>query len=125
MLQSMLDLILSSMETYIILFISIFITEAITELSVKSFILAPIRNYLMSKFKFFEYLLTCGYCFSFWVTAFIMILLSIFDSLPIIINNLLNIFFIFFIIQRGSNMLHGLHDRFFSTKKDIRYNFKG
>jgi hypothetical protein len=110
------------MDNLIILLISIVAVESITEVVVKSYIMSNLRNYLMNRFKFLQYLLTCGYCFSFWATFLILILLVITGSTPKIMNNMLNIFFIFFIIQRGSNIMHGMVDRYFDTRKDIRYN---
>jgi len=102
--------------------ISIMVVEAITEVITKSVILNTPRNFLMKQAEFFAYLLTCGYCFSFWATAFILILLGTFNTLPILFDSYLNIFMIFFIIQRGSNMFHGTIDRYFSTSKDNRYS---
>lgn len=105
------------------LIICIIVVEAITELIIKSIIFSRIRNFFISRSTFFEYLLTCGYCFSFWVSFFLIMLLISYNRLPVLIDGVLNYLFIFFIMQRGSNMLHGAIDRYFDTRKDIRYNF--
>ncbi len=107
-----------------ILFISIIIVEAITEVIIKSVIFNGPRNFFIKRSEFFAYLLTCGYCFSFWATVFVLCLLGIFEGLPILFDSYLNIFVLFFIIQRGSNMWHGAIDRYFSTSKDNRYSRK-
>lgn len=98
------------------------IVESITEVIIKSVIFTKVRNLFIKRSVFFEYLLTCGYCFSFWTSLFILILLICYNQEPHILNGVLNYFFIFFIIQRGSNMVHGAIDRYFDTRKDIRYN---
>ena len=112
------------LSDFIVIICSCIVVESITELVIKSFILNKVKSFLMSKSVFLEYLLSCGYCFSYWVTLLVLILLSCFNHLPIILDSLLNYFFIFFIIQRGSNIIHGSIDRYFDTRKDIRYNFK-
>jgi hypothetical protein len=112
------------LESLLIIIVSSIVVESITELIIKSFIFNKIKSFFISKSVFLEYLLSCGYCFSYWATLFIMILLKTFNHLPILLDSPLNYLFIFFIIQRGSNIVHGSVDRYFDTRKDIRYNNK-
>jgi hypothetical protein len=107
---------------YLIL-ILIILVELTTELIIKSTIFLPIRVYFINKSKFLEELLTCGYCFSVWASMLWCIIFYITDNMPILVlNSLLNFGIIWLISHRLSNLLHGAIDRYFDTRKDIRYN---
>lgn len=95
--------------------IAVIITEAITEIVVKSELFFPLRAYLFDKGKknlFFNKLhslVDCGYCFSVWMgwlTAFLL-----FRESSILIHVYVDWFFIGLVLHRLSNGLHFLIDR--------------
>jgi len=111
-----------ALNNLLLVFILVILTELTTELIIKSSILSPIRYYFMFKSKFFMDLLSCGYCFSVWSSLFWCLVFEFTNNFPNILNNLfLNFIVILFISHRFSNILHGLIDRHFDTRKDIRY----
>ena len=92
-------------------------TEAITEVVVKSEIFMPIRKFIFgfskssSFFKWVHSLLDCGYCFSVWAGVLSSILLF-YKTQP-----LLNVFIIGIVLHRFSNILHNLIDK--TKDKDL------
>lgn len=105
------------------LLILLLLTELTTELIIKSTIFLPIRIYFINKSKFLGDLLTCGYCFSVWSSMFWCITFYITNNIPmLVLNSFINFVIIWLISHRLSNMLHGAIDRYFDTRKDIRYN---
>lgn len=113
----------------IILIFLILINEALVELISKSLLLANFREFFMYSdypiLKFIGDAVSCGYCCSFWTAMFLVLIsgftLDFFISNIFILNAFINFVFSVLIIQRCSNYLHGLSDRFFSTSKDVRY----
>ncbi len=106
-----------------ILFLVIII-EAMTNVLVKGDIFTNFRSKIYNYSEFLGKLVLCGYCFSFWVSFIICFLCF---SLHVQLISIFNIPFLdfianVFILQRMSNYLHGISDRFFDTRKDIRYN---
>ena len=97
------------------LLVAIFITEAITELVVKSEIAEPFRkkSFELGKTnKFFGWLhklLDCGYCFSVWAGYVVAILL--FRDLNIFFNAGIDWVFLGLFLHRSSNILHNIIDR--------------
>ena len=94
---------------------AIIITEAITEIVVKSELFFPFRKYVFEKgknssfFKWVHSLIDCGYCFSVWIGWFTAFLLFSGDSF--LVNSYVDWFFIGLIIHRLSNIFHFLIDR--------------
>lgn len=108
----------------LILILSAILTEAITELIVKGNILRDFRSFVQSKSNFLNELLGCGYCFSFWAAAVVNLLVFFsLGVLPVQIGKGLVISFIVsvFVVQRLSNALHGAIDKYFDTRKDLRF----
>jgi hypothetical protein len=112
------------------LILLVILTEALTQLVVKASIFENLRNFLSLKSKFLTELLSCGYCFSFWASLFFNLIFFLSD-MPLlkfdfgILSWLLNLLFSVILVQRLSNYLHGVSDRFFDTAKDVRYtNFQ-
>ena len=109
---------------YYLLLIAV-LTEALTEILIKSVVVKPIRFFLISKInkEQFTYLLSCGYCFSFWVavtlnfTSFLLI-----DFPTLITYKTINYCLIVVLTHRLSNILHGAIDKYFDKRYDIRYN---
>ena len=94
---------------------AIIITEAITEVVVKSELFFPFRAYLFEKgknnsfFKWFHSLIDCGYCFSVWAGLFISFIF--FRESSFLMYKYIDWIFIGIVIHRLSNILHFLIDR--------------
>lgn len=91
----------------------IVLTEALTELIVKSEILRPFRKFFFDRkenklFSKTHELLDCGYCTSVWIGWFFAIL---FFSGGLLISKYIDWFFIGLIFHRLSNFLHNIYDR--------------
>ncbi len=107
----------------LIFFLVVIVVEAITEVCIKGEIFFNVRAFIIEKNDFFGKLVTCGYCFSFWISLLVCCLLYFFDALIVIIyNEFINFIFNWVILQRCSNILHGAIDKYFDTRKDIRYD---
>lgn len=106
------------------LFVMSLLVEALTQALITATPLAFIRDFFMVRWAFFRELLSCKYCFSFWVSVLVVSVFSYTTIVPQLIGGpkLLNFIVLLFITHRGSNMVHGLIDRYFDTTKDIRYN---
>ena len=95
--------------------LAIIITEAITEIVVKSELFFPLRAHLFEKgktnkiFNWFHSLLDCGYCFSVWVGLFTAFLL--FRESSFLIHSYIDWIFIGVATHRLSNVFHFLIDR--------------
>jgi hypothetical protein len=107
------------------LLLLICLTELLVEVCIKSEIFFTTRKYFIEKNGFLSKLLTCGYCFSFWIAFILTVIFLITNNLPIILSNsILNFISIWLLVQRGSNILHGTIDKYFDKRYDIRYNGK-
>ena len=97
--------------------IAIILTEAITELVVKSEIFYPIRKFFFehkdNKIYDWLYLLTdCGYCFSVWAGWFVaLVFIYPFEEIKII-SFKIDWFFLGLLLHRLSNVFHYLVDCF-------------
>lgn len=87
------------------------ITETVVELIRKSEPLNFFRKFLQ-KNTFFESLLNCGYCTSFWVGMFIACFLKI----EFINSDFPNFFISGLLYHRISNWLHNIYDIMFQEK---------
>lgn len=94
---------------------AVVITEALTEIVVKSELFFPLRRYLFEKgkknkiFNWFHSLVDCGYCFSVWVGIFVSFL--IFRNDLFLTHSYIDWVFMGIIIHRISNCFHFLIDR--------------
>lgn len=95
--------------------IAIILTEAITEVVVKSFFFEPLRKYFFNRqeknvvYNKISYLLECGYCFSVWAGMFSSIFMfKIYDDVEL--SNV-QLIVIGIVVHRVSNILHYLIDR--------------
>jgi len=97
--------------------IAVIITEAITEIVVKSELFIPVKSKLFELGKnnrFFErihYLLDCGYCFSVWAGMFISILMLNDIS---VVNSYIDWFLLGIVVHRLSNLFHNVMDRIYN-----------
>ena len=95
--------------------IAIIITEAITEIIVKSELFFPFRACLFEKgktnkiFNWFHSLVDCGYCFSVWVGLFTALLF--FRESSFLMHKYVDWLFIGLVIHRLSNVFHFLVDK--------------
>jgi hypothetical protein len=88
---------------------SVVATEAITELMTSSAVFEPLRKFFFNRrnnklSNWIHELFDCGYCFSVWSAAFLCILLYI-D------NKFIEMFLIFLVIHRLSNLLHDIFSK--------------
>jgi hypothetical protein len=101
--------------TYVI--IAVLITEAITEIVVKSELFLPVKSKIFElgkNNKFFErihYLLDCGYCFSVWAGMFTSLLLLNDFS---VVNKYIDWFLLGIVVHRLSNLFHNIMDRIYN-----------
>lgn len=83
---------------------AIVLTEALTELAVKSEIFQPLRAWLYkSKYgllRFIHRIFDCGYCFSVWAAMLSVICLFYFD------NVVVRFVVLILVIHRLSNLFH-------------------
>jgi len=96
-----------------------FITEALTELVIKSVLFKPLRAVVSKWGSWFGELLSCGYCFSFWVAAVVVCVAR--PVVPMSGNGYLDLFFTLFIVQRLSNVIHNIVDKWTDKYYDQRY----
>lgn len=89
--------------------ILIVFTEALTELTVKSELFKPIREFFFNRrhnriSKFFYNILDCPYCFSVWAALLAL-------SLVIVGGTYIKFFIFVIVIHRFSNCFHFLIDK--------------
>ena len=102
------------MNTIFAVIIAVVLTEAITELVVKSEIFRPLRAKIFSlgaKNKFFKWLhglLDCGYCFSVWAGWTVAFL---FRDQFALFHPIIDWFIVGVLLHRGANLFHNIMDR--------------
>lgn len=108
---------------FIYIIIAVILTEAVTELVVKSYFFEPVRKFFYTRqernlfYNKVSYLLECGYCFSVWAGAFSSITMLVFYSETLFVLNyrlgqdIIIILVLSIVVHRLSNMLHYLIDR--------------
>ena len=101
-----------------ILFLVI-LTEAITELVIKSEIFEPLRNRIKVVGSWFEKLFSCGYCFSVWSAFTVVFIAQI--SYPLTGYILLDLSLTALIVHRLSNILHNIVDKWTDKYYDMRF----
>lgn len=99
------------------LIIATILTEAITEIVVKSELFLPARSKIFELgknnrfFKWFHSLIDCGYCFSVWVGVFTSILLL---SDLHVISKYIDWLLLGIVVHRLSNLFHNIMDRIYN-----------
>ena len=123
---------------FLLFFLIILLVESFVELVVKSELFSPVHDYINKLdypiFVFISKAISCGYCFSFWASLFFLLLfyftILTFPIEVYISNNyfylpffefMLNLIINILCVQRCSNYLHGIKDRYMETYKDNRY----
>jgi len=99
--------------------------EAITYAILNAGLFDKLRTLLKDSCNFLNELLSCGYCFSFWVSLNVLVCfnvnidpdLNLIEGCPSYVNFLLS----WIILHRLSNILHGAIDKYFDKDKDRRY----
>jgi hypothetical protein len=113
------------MDTLFYFLILAILIESITQIITKSVITESVRAYIISKNPTgkVSYLLTCGYCSSFWVTLKLVLVSYLVSTPPVIVNNyIINFVILVLLCHRFSNIFHGAIDKYFDKRYDIRYN---
>jgi hypothetical protein len=100
-------------------FVLAFLTEAITQIVIKSTIFEPFRRFVSKAGSGVKELFSCGYCFSFWV-AFLLTPYSNL-SLPLTGFHLVNTVLLVLVVHRLSNVLHNVIDKWTDKYYDTRY----
>lgn len=103
----------------LVIFILAFATEALVQLITKSEIFELPRR-ILSKWSWFERLLSCGYCTSVWV-AMGLILVAPVTVLPISIWPFVNVLITLLLVHRLSNVIHNVTDKWTDKYYDLRY----
>jgi hypothetical protein len=109
-----------ALSTLVICFILLpILTEALTELVIKSEIFKGPRDWIKSWGSWFDTLFSCGYCFSVWVAFGVVFITQLsynltgYVWLDFVISALL--------IHRLSNVFHNIIDKWTDKHYDIRY----
>ena len=87
----------------------VLLTELLTELVVKSEIFRPVRNVFSKLGTWFGKLVSCGYCFSVWAAAAVVLLTD--TSYPLTGNHWLDLGLMALIVHRLANILHNIIDK--------------
>lgn len=95
------------------------LTEALTEVAIKSTIFKPIRERVSKVGVWVKELLSCGYCFSFWVAWFLTTLSDL--RFPLTDINVINCLLMALIVHRSSNVIHNVIDKWTDKYYDTRY----
>ena len=103
---------------FIQIFCVIILTEALTELVVKSEIFKPVRQFV-SKWNWFRELFNCGYCLSVWMAFGVVFLTQ--TSYPLVGNHWLDLGLMALVVHRASNVLHNVIDKWTDKYYDVRY----
>lgn len=97
---------------------SVILTELLTELVVKSEIFKSFREFV-SGFDWLNKLLSCGYCFSVWSAALVVLLVGPFYEL--VSSLFLNYLLTLLIIHRVANVWHNIIDKWTDKYYDVRF----
>jgi len=98
---------------------AVLLTEALTELIIKSEIVRPLRDLIKSKGSWLGELFSCGYCFSVWAALGIVFLTN--TRLPLTENYWLDLTLMVFMVHRLSNYLHNFCDKWLDKYYDVRF----
>ena len=108
------------MLTLVLIILGIsFATEAMVELLVKSKFFEHPRQFL-SKWSWFKALINCGYCTSVWV-AMIFITAAPVCIIPLSRLHFFNVLVTLLVVQRLSNIMHNVIDKWTDKYYDMRY----
>lgn len=97
------------MSFFLSLLCLVLLTEALTELAIKSQIFLPIRLWFSHRSNFLKELLHCGYCFSVWAAIGVVLACGI--SIPLTERGIINVPITILVVHRLSNYLHNFNDK--------------
>ncbi len=97
----------------------ILLTELTTELVIKSDIFKPMRNIIFKLGDWFQKLFSCGYCFSVWAAAAVVLLTD--TSYPLTGTHWLDLGLMALVVHRLSNVVHNVIDKYTDKYYDVRY----
>ena len=103
--------------TYIVFLVVL--TEALTELAIKSEIFKTAREKISSLNNWLKTLLSCGYCFSVWVAFGVVFSAQI--SYPLVGNHWIDLGLTALVVHRLSNILHNVIDKWTDKYYDMRF----
>jgi hypothetical protein len=103
--------------TYVLFLV--ILTEALTELVIKSEIFEPVRNLFFKLGSWLETLFKCGYCFSVWVALGAVLISQV--HYPLTGQPWLDLGLTALIVHRLSNILHNVIDKWTDKYYDVRY----
>jgi len=95
------------------------LTEALTELAIKSEIFKPFREAISKHSVWFKELLSCGYCFSVWAALAVILLTEI--HYPVTGILAVDIGLTVVVVHRLSNILHNVIDKWTDKYYDMRF----
>ncbi len=95
------------------------LSEAITEVVVKSEMFKPVRNLISKLGSWPEKLFSCGYCFSMWSAGAVVLVAG--TSYPITGMPLVDLGVMSLVVHRLSNFIHNFNDKYLDKYYDVRY----
>ncbi len=95
------------------------LSEVITEAVVKSEFFKPIRNLISKIGTWPAKLISCGYCFSVWPAAGVVLMSRI--AYPVTGVTLVDFIMTALIVHRLSNFIHNFNDKYLDKYYDVRY----
>lgn len=98
---------------------AVLITELLTELVIKSDIFKPVRNIIFKLGDWFQKLFSCGYCFSVWAAAAVVLLTD--TSYPLTGTHWLDLGLMALVVHRLANVVHNVIDKYTDKYYDVRY----
>ncbi len=104
---------------FIQLFLIVILTEAVTELTVKSDIFKPVRDLFFKLGDWAKTLFSCGYCFSVWVAVGVVFATNTYYSLTDI--HMVDLGLMSLVVHRLSNILHNSIDKWTDKYYDTKY----
>ena len=99
--------------------LAIIVTESITEIVIKSEIFNPVTTLFSKLGSWFKTLFSCGYCFSLWVAVAVVFFTN--TSYPLTGNHIADLGLMALVIQRLSNILHNVIDKWTDKYYDTKY----
>ena len=107
------------MNSLIQIIFLVFLTELLTELVIKSEIFRPVRNSIFKLGDWFTKLFSCGYCFSVWAAAGVVLISN--TSYTLTGTYWIDLGLTALVVHRMSNILHNVIDKYTDKYYDVRY----
>ncbi len=104
---------------FIKVLMAVILTELLTELVIKSEIFKFVRTGAFKLGDWFRKLFSCGYCFSVWAAAAVVILTD--TCYPVTETHWLDLGLMALVVHRLANILHNVIDKYTDKYYDQRY----